>query len=190
MRNAGSKHLDCRLLGRRASAAARGMVLVEVLVVTALSTIVMGTVISLAVVMLQRDRAIRSFAVQRERQSELAEKLRTEIRQAIDVSLPAETMLVVTAVNGAQTRYELTRAGCRQTVTGPGRDNPGIDLFAVGPATSWTLEKGPPGRRPLFIVTLNRAAPNADPDARPAPLIVYAALGADLPDVVTSTDVE
>jgi hypothetical protein len=166
------------------------MVLVEVLVVTALSTIVMGTVISLAVVMIQRDRAIRSFAVQRERQSELAEKIRTEIRLADDVSLPAETMLVVTAADGTQTRYELTRSGCRRTVTEPGEDKPGFDLFAVGPATSWTLEKGPPGRRPLLIVTLNRAAPNADLDARPAPLIVYAALGADLPDVETSASPE
>jgi hypothetical protein len=163
------------------------MMLLEVMVVAALTTVVMGVVISFMIALRQRDQSIRSFAVQCERQSELAEVLRTDIRQAADVTLPAETLLVVTAAGGGETRYELTATGCRRTVARPGRQQPGIDWFAVGPATSWTIDEGPPGSRPLLVVILKYTDSKSHTGARQLPMLVYAALGADLaPFVVKS----
>jgi hypothetical protein len=166
---------------RRLCTSRSAMTLPEVMVGVALSSIVMGVLISLAIALKQRDRAIRSFAVESERRCELAELLRTDIRRAARVSLPDAMALVVTRPDGGETRYELTRAGCKRTVADSGGGKPRFDLFTVGSVTSWSLEPGPRGRRPLFAVTLNRASQKADKDSRRVPLLVYAALGADLP---------
>jgi hypothetical protein len=168
-------------LGRPLGAAPRAMVLIEMMVVVALATMVMSVVISLTVSLKKRDQAIRTFGVHCERQGDLAELLRTDIRHALDVSLPAETLLVVTAQGGQQTRYELTATGCRRAVAMPGQKQPGIDWFAVGPASSWTLDEGPRGERPLLVVTLNYADSDSPTGSRLLPMLVYAALGSDLP---------
>jgi hypothetical protein len=181
MKPACPKRIRRHLLSRREVAVPQAMVLIEMIVVAALAAMVMGVVISLTVALKKRDQAIRAFGVQCTRQSELAELLRTDIRQASDVSLPAETMLVITGVDGRGSRYELTATGCRRTVTTPGEGQPGLDWFAVGPATSWTLEEGSPGQRPLFMVTLNYADSKSAKGSRQLPMLVYAALGADLP---------
>jgi hypothetical protein len=157
------------------------MTLIEVTVVVALSSIVMGIVISLTVALKQKDRAMRAFAVESERLSELSETLRTDVRRANDLSRPADTMLVMSSPNNSQIQYELTASGCRRTVTKPGEAPTHVDLFAIGPAASWTIEQGPRGRRPLYIVTLHRLASAGDGESRVAPMLVYAALGADLP---------
>jgi hypothetical protein len=157
------------------------------MVVVALSTIIMGAVISLLVALMQRDQSIRLFAVQCQRQSELAEMLRADIRQAEDVSLPAETMLVVTAPDGGQTRYELAATGCRRIVTRPGEQRPGIVWFAIGPALSWVLEKGPPGQRPLLMVTLTYSNAESGKGSARFPMLVYAALGGDLLNSVSTS---
>jgi hypothetical protein len=159
--------------------------LLEVMVVTAVSTVIMGAVIFLAIALKQRDHAVRKLAVESERQSELAETLRSDIRLASDVSLPAETLLVVTAPDGRQMRYELAASGCRRTVVEPGVTAPRVELFLVGAAALWELDNGPAGRRPLRIVTLRRPVATVDARASGMPLLVYAALGADLPPAPT-----
>jgi hypothetical protein len=167
------------------------MTLVEVAVVVAVSSIVMGVLVSLAIALFQRDRAIRSFAVESDRRSEMAELLRTDIRRATDVKLLSDNVLLVTLYNGTEVRYELAETNCKRTVSMPEGSKPRFDSFAVGKAVSWSLEPGPPGRRPLFIVTLNRATRTADASARPNPLLlVYAALSADLPAAVATISSE
>jgi hypothetical protein len=51
-------------------------------------------------------------------------------------------------------------------------------LFAVGEAARWQVERMASGRRPLVAVTLEQPADHGQ--TRAAPLLVYAALGADL----------
>jgi type II secretory pathway pseudopilin PulG len=158
----------------------RAMTLIEILVATTLASVVMGVVISLVVVLMQKDRQVRLFTLQGDRQNQLAEELRTDIRGAGEVSLVAQTVLVVRTPDERETRYEITAGGCRRMVTAPGEKKPRVEFYAVGPAIAWSLEKGPAGRRPLYIATLQRAsaANKSSPDT---PLFVYAALGADLP---------
>jgi hypothetical protein len=157
------------------------MTLPEVMVGVALSSIVMGVLISLTIALKQRDRAIHSFAVESDGRCKLAELLRADIRSAIDVSISDHTMLVVTRSDGGEVRYELTPAGCKRSVSEPTRGRPRIDLFTIGKAAAWKLEMGPHGRRPLFVVTLNRALQAIGDDSPTVSLLVYAALGADVP---------
>jgi hypothetical protein len=155
------------------------MTLIEVLVATALASVVMGVVISLVVVLMQKDRQVRLFAVQSDRHNQLAEALRTDIRRADELSLVAPTVLVVRVPDEREMRYEITAGGCRRIVAEPGQRKPRVDFYAVGPAAAWSLKKGPPGRRPLYIATLQRTS--ATKKLPETPFFVYAALGADLP---------
>jgi hypothetical protein len=157
------------------------MTLPEVIVAVTLSSIVLSVLISFTIALKQRDRTIRSFGVESERRRELAELLRTDIRDAVDVSLPSKTTLVVKRPGDSEIRYELTANGCNRTVVEPTGSKAQFDSYAVGAAISWSLEQGPAGRRPLFVVTMNRRPRSSATDAGSVPLLVYAALGADVP---------
>ena len=166
---------------RRRRAKRRAITLIEIMVVAALASVVMGVVVTVVVALMQQDRQVRLFAVQSERQSDLAETIRTDIRAASDVSLAAQTVLVIVAPDERQTRYELTAGGCRRIVAEPGVEKPRVDFYAIGSAVAWSLKQGPSGRRPLYIASLHRSATAVKIPSPEMPFLVYAALGADLP---------
>jgi hypothetical protein len=164
------------------------LMLVEVMVVVTLTSIMMGVVISLMIGLQRWDQSFRDRAVQSEQLARLAESVRTDIRSGADVSLPATRILQTTGQGRGATRYELEAEGCRRIVELPENQATRSEFFAVGPVTSWKLERGPIGRRPLIIVTLDRFAPDNDTAPRLAPLLIYAALGADLPTALAPQD--
>jgi prepilin-type N-terminal cleavage/methylation domain-containing protein len=165
----------------------RAMTLVEVLVVVVLSSLVMGVVISFTVALQQSDRDMRSFAVRIDRLNELAAVLRTDLRQAEETSLRSTKQLAINLGSGREIQYELADRGCLRVVPAEGDSPPAREFFAVGSAEKWQLERDVGGRLPLAMVTLHFAEKDKESESRPAPLVVYAALAADLPTVVVPT---
>jgi prepilin-type N-terminal cleavage/methylation domain-containing protein len=158
----------------------RAMTLVEVSVVAALSSILLGVVISFTVGLRQWDRRFREHGLHNEQAARLSNCIRDDIRQAREVSLLAESVLVITAPDESQTRYELQPDGCRRVVKQPrGASDKKVESFNIGPAKSWRLEHGAPGRLPAIIVWLEGSRP--DKSSVGSILFVYAALGANLP---------
>jgi prepilin-type N-terminal cleavage/methylation domain-containing protein len=153
--------------------------LVEMMVVIALSAVVLGIVVSLAQGLMRWDQLSRTRGLQGEQLAELAELLRTDIRHGTDASLAAGGSLVVTSSEGEQIRYEPDNEGCRRTVAGGPSAEPRTDLLTIGGTQSWKIESTATGRRPLILVTLERAA-TEDPPTPPTPFLVQAELGADL----------
>ena len=143
----------------------------------------MGIVISLAIALQQSDRKLRWNGIHAERLTALAETLRTDIRAASDVSVSTEKTLVVASAGVGETRYELTAKGCRRIADASAEAGSRRDFFAIEGAESWIVERGTPGRRPLILVRMHYAE-DEDGSGGPAPLLVYAALGADLQAVV------
>jgi hypothetical protein len=127
----------------------------------------------------QWDRRFSGRAVECDRLVELAETLRADIRQAADVTAPAEGQLLVLQTDGTETRYELEPLGCTRKVESANAADRRTELFAIGAATAWDIERGTAGRRPLVRVTLERNDANSQAPRR-APLLVYGALGADV----------
>ncbi len=161
---------------------ARGaMTLVEVMVVVALTSIMLGVVISLFVGLLRWNHTLRDRSVRSEQLTHLAEAMRTDIRQASDVSLAAEDVLQIALRGEGQARYELLPEGCRRIVEVPGAAGSRLEMFLIGPAAGWTMERGT-GRRPLVMLTLDRSVADKVPAGGAPPLLVYGALGADLAD--------
>jgi len=161
------------------------MLLVEVMVAVTLTSILLGVVISLMVALRQWDRRVRDHSVQTEQLAQLAETLRADIRQAVDVSLPVKETLIVVAPGSNPVRYELRPEGCRRSVEDPDGTSPKMDVFAIGPVEPWKLERVEGGRRPAIVLSLDK--PHADRSVDgPPKLLVYASLGADLPNPATS----
>jgi hypothetical protein len=159
------------------------MTLIEVLVAVVLSSLVMGIVISFVVALQRSDRGARAFALRGERASELALALRSDLRQAAEASLSSAKTLAIKFAGGRAILYELADGGCQRVGGAPDQLSE-REFFAVGDAESWTLERDVTGRRPLIMVTMNFAKKDKERESQPAPLLVYAALGADLPEVV------
>lgn len=157
-----------------------GFSLVEMLVVIALSSLVMGVVVSLMIEFRQWDRLCRVKNTRNEQLLRLSSTLRSDIRRGNDVLLSVEGPLVVMTASGEQLRYELGPEGCRRTVVTRDDATPRDDLFAIGQASKWNVERQPTGRRPLVAVTIENAEKRRDPAApRWLPFLVYATLGAD-----------
>jgi prepilin-type N-terminal cleavage/methylation domain-containing protein len=161
------------------------MTLVEVMVAVTVMSIMLGVAISFLIGLKHWDRKVHQFGLRNEQLTRLAESIRTDIRHATDVSLPSGNALVILLPGNKETRYELTPEGCRRLGM-PGDARPLTDLFSVGPATSWTVERDAPGNRSMFVVTLNHT--QTDSETQLAPLLVYAALGADLPQRSNNAD--
>ena len=159
------------------------MTLIEILVVVVLSSLVMGVIVTFAVALQRSDRNVRSLAVRGEQRSELAESLRSDIRRSAQVSLTSAKKLAMKLADGGEIQYELVDRGCRRIVNAGG-DSPERGLFAVGDAESWELEQEEAGRRPLLIVTLHSTKADKKSKMDSPSLLVYAALGADLPSVL------
>jgi prepilin-type N-terminal cleavage/methylation domain-containing protein len=174
----------------RNSAESRGgFSLIEMLVVIALSSVLLGVVVSLMLGLKQWDRVSRTSSVRNEQLLRLAGVLRSDIRDGTDVLLSIDGPLVVMTASGEQLRYELLSDGCRRTVVAPGVAAPRTDLFAIGKATKWNLQRKPAGRRPLIAVTLEQDVAKNEPTApRWMPFLVCAALGADAVDRAAATN--
>jgi hypothetical protein len=164
---------------RRSGQARRAVMLVEVMVAVALVTIVMGIVISLLVSLRQWDRRLRDGNARAAHSLRLAQSMRNDIRQGTYVALPTKDTIVITSAGNVQTRYELTADGCQRTVGAMDQPAASHELFSIGKAASWSLEHGSPGRRAMIIVSLDHVDPQNRRQSRPAPLVVYAAVGAD-----------
>ena len=179
--------LNIRNYSRRLGPGRRAMTLVEVSVVAALSSILLGVVISFTVGLKQWDRRFREHGLHNEQAVRLSNCIRTDIRKARDVSLSAENVLVIVAPDDSQARYELQPDGCRRVVKQSG-DAPEkqAESFNIGPAKSWRLESGAPGRRPARVVWLEGSLP--DKSSIGSILFVYAALGADLPTLPATVE--
>lgn len=168
--------------------ARRALMLAEVMVAVALLTIVMGVVVSLLISLRQRDRRLRDSNKRAEQTLRLAEAMRSDIRRATDVSRPTRNILIIDFGGETQARYELAADGCRRSVEIEDQSVTSRDLYSIGPAVAWSLENGPPGRRPMIIVTLDNTDGAYDRQSPAVPLVVYAALGADLPNGKSESD--
>ena len=156
----------------------RAFTLVEVLVVVALSSLLLGVVISVVQGLIRRDQATRAGSPRNEQLAALAEVLRTDIRRGSDVSLATDDTLLVAFPAGETARYQLDSGGCRRKVTRTGDETAYTDLYDIGRGTTWKIERDYSGRRPLVLATLERAADNY-PHTALVPLSVEAVLGAD-----------
>lgn len=172
-----------RPTSREGSVGRSAFTLIEILVVVALSSIVMSVTVAVLVAIIQKDRQVRQFGVHSERQGDLAEMIRTDIRRADDVTLPAPTVILIEIPDEREIRYELTAGGCKRIASEPGTGKPRVDFYAVGPAVAWSLTQGPSGRLPLYITSLHRST-KIENQSPAMPFFVYAALGADLPNAI------
>jgi prepilin-type N-terminal cleavage/methylation domain-containing protein len=156
----------------------RGFSLLEMMVVMAVSALLLGVATSMMFSLRQSDRRTREAAVDGEQRFRLAETLRGDIRAGTDVLLSVDGPLFVMMPTGVQIRYSLAPTGCTRSVGAPAGAGSANDMFSIGGAGHWRVERLAEGRRPLVSVTFE---PTGDAEApRPAPLIVYAALGADV----------
>lgn len=161
---------------------ARGFSLIEVLVVVTLSTVVVGTAISLLIGMQQWDRRFRGRGVECERLLELAETLRADIRSAAAVTSPAAEELLIEFGDGSEARYSLDGRGCTRSVESVDAAGQRTELYAIGNTLKWNLDRDTSGRRPLIHVTVERSG-ETPRSPRRVPLLVYGALGADAIDI-------
>ena len=113
-----------------------GFSLVEMLVVVALSSLLMGVVVSLMLGLKQWDRLSRTNSTRNEQLLRLASTLRSDIRGGTDVLVSVEGPLVVMTASGEQLRYELGSEGCRRTVVAPGTADPRADFDCSGAVDS------------------------------------------------------
>jgi prepilin-type N-terminal cleavage/methylation domain-containing protein len=164
---------------RRRSDLRYAMTLVEIMVVVAISSVLLGVAISLVVGLQHWDRRFRDHALTGEHLARLSEAIRTDIRNASNVTLSVDTTLVV-ATHDREIRYELRPEGCLRVVKQLVGATERSELFTFGSAPSWELKRGTPGRRPIIIVSLQRPGAK-ETDSIVTLLMVYAAMGADLP---------
>jgi type II secretory pathway pseudopilin PulG len=158
----------------------RATTLVELLVVVTLVTMLLAIVGSLAVHLRQWDRQVRDHSQHGNQLANLAETLRADVRRATSVALPAKNTVAIVGPQNREIRYEVQSEACRRTVNIPGNTSPKIETFAIGPADSWKLETATPGRRPAYILSLERSD-FSKATFRSAPFFVYASLGSDTP---------
>ena len=166
-----------------------GFSLVEMLVVIALSSLVLGVVVSLMIELRQWDRLCRASSTRNEQLLRLASTLRSDIRHGSDVLLSVEGPLVVMTASGEQLRYEFGPGGCRRTVLARDDAAPRDDLFAIGQASKWNVERRTTGRRPLLAVTIGVEPTRHQPTApQLMPFLVCASLGADASAAVAANN--
>jgi prepilin-type N-terminal cleavage/methylation domain-containing protein len=161
-----------------------GFTLIEMLVVVALSSLLLGVVLSLMMGLKQWDRLSRTSSTRNEQLLRLSTALRSDIRGGADVLVSIEGPLVVMNASGEQLRYEFGPEGCHRTVIAPGSANPpthhSADLFAIGAAAKWIVERKPAGKNPLVTIKIEPPSEKRESTApRMLPFLVYAALGTD-----------
>jgi hypothetical protein len=150
--------------------------LIELCVVMAVSFVVLGAATSLLVGLNRWNYRFRDQAVRAEQLALLSETIRSEIRDATDVSLPARDSLRIAGPDERTIRYTLTPAGCERTVQVGDDPVESRDLFRVGENLVWKLEPVAADAPLTVIVTLERN----DRDAAATQLLIAATRGADL----------
>jgi type II secretory pathway pseudopilin PulG len=158
----------------------RAMSLVEVMVSITLVAILLVTITMLAVRLRQWDRRVREHVLNGDQLANLAETMRADIRSAASVALQTKKIIVISGGVKPDIRYELQSDDCRRIVKMPGETSGNVETFAIGPGDSWKLEPGPPGRQPAYAITIIPIDSEKVLN-RSIPLLVYAALGTDLP---------
>jgi len=154
------------------------MTLLEVLVAGTIATILLGVVITVADQLRHHDRRIREDGGQADQLVNLARSIRTDMRNASNVSQPEKRVLAIAAENQHEIRYELAGGSCRRvekTESGPPAR---VDTFAIGPAASWKLESATPGRRPAYTIRLDMSEKD-NVAVRFVPFFLYAPAGND-----------
>lgn len=154
-----------------------GFTLIEVMVVVALTTIVAALAITVLAAVKQWDRRLRDHDQANAQVLRLADTIRTDIRGSESVLQPTADTLVAQLGAGRKVRYVLDGDECRRMAEGAGEA--AVDRFAIGPASSWKLVRGEPGRRPQIVIELERSAAAGEAEARYVPLLVCGVLGAD-----------
>jgi type II secretory pathway pseudopilin PulG len=150
--------------------------LVEVCVVMALSAVLLGMAVALLAGLLRWDYRFRDQGVRAEQLALLSETMRSDIRDATDVTLAAKETLVVTGADQRTTRYELTPAGCERTVKLGDDANLQRELFGIGTSVHWNLEAASGGATPTMFVMLERS----DRENNFTQLLLAASRGANL----------
>jgi type II secretory pathway pseudopilin PulG len=158
----------------------RATTLVELLVVITLVSVLLLVVGTLAVHLRKWDRQVRDHSQRGYQLAILAETIRADVRRARSAALPAKNILAIAGRANRETRYELQLEVCRRVVNIPGETSSKIETFTIGPADSWKLETGAPGRRPAYALWLERSA-SEKASSRSTPFYVYAVLGSDVP---------
>jgi hypothetical protein len=153
------------------------MSLAEVMVVTAMTTILFGVALSLLISLRDWDQGMRRESRQNEQSMRLSEALRSDIRRAVEVTAPSPEAIVIRLLSDARVRYELSDRGCRRIESMPGETAPRSDWFDIGDATAWSFTPAAPGRRPAFTIRLQQS--EAPADKRLPMMLVHAAQGAD-----------
>jgi prepilin-type N-terminal cleavage/methylation domain-containing protein len=153
--------------------------LAELMMVAALLSMLLAFVASYLVGMHRYDAKFRKGELNSMQLNRLADSVRTDIRLSSAVSLADDQVLLVAMLDGHEIRYELVAEGCRRSAGNPNDAATRFDLFRVPLASAWMLEVGPPGRRPLQVVSL-RSKERVPGQPSRVLLLVHAALGADL----------
>jgi prepilin-type N-terminal cleavage/methylation domain-containing protein len=155
------------------------MTLIEVMIVVAVSSFLVGVVMSVLIELRSWDRNLRRRSLENGQMMQLGEAIRADIRRAAEVSQPANNVLAVRESDGTAIRYEALPEGCRRVVAKPEGGTARRELFSVGSSASWTLTRDAPGRRPLLVATLHRV--DVGDGKRQPPLVIHAAVGSDTP---------
>jgi len=161
------------------------MSLIEVMVAATLSSILLGVVISLAVRLQQWDRQFRNSGVRSSNAERLTESLRSDIRNAKEVSLADKSNIALTTVDHQEIHYELLPDGCQRTVKRAENATESHDSFIIGSSGSWHVERDASGRRSAIIASFEET-PREGENTNPS-LYVHAIVGANsLDDVKTA----
>jgi len=154
------------------------MTLIEAMVVVTVMSLIVGVALSLLVSLRNWDRTARDRNARNDQLIRLAEMLRTDIREAREVSMPSERTLLIEQPDNQRIEYELGDSGsCRRTKRQGESAEPIVDSFTVGPASAWALDRNDAGAQPSLAILIARPSQT---ERLPAPLLVRATLAADL----------
>jgi type II secretory pathway pseudopilin PulG len=157
------------------------MSLIEIMVATALMSILLGVAASLAVSLQQWDRRFRTTAVRLDDQARLAEVVRSDVRSADHVSVPKKGTFILASHNQRQIRYNFRPDGCERTVASAKNATESHEEFTIGMNGSWQVETDATGRQPAVVVSFDDS-PTTGKGIWSSNMYVYATLGADIMD--------
>jgi prepilin-type N-terminal cleavage/methylation domain-containing protein len=158
-----------------------GMTLIEVMVVATLTSILLGVMTSLAISLQQWDRRFRTTGLRFENQARLAEVLRSDVRNADNVSVPEKGAFILTSHDHYQKRYKLRPDGCERVVANAKNATESHEEFTIGMNGSWQVETDSSGRQPAVVVSFDESPTTGSKGIWSPNMYVYATLGADVP---------
>lgn len=158
------------------------MTLVEVMVAVAVTSVLLGVVVTLFAGLQQWDRRFRDMNLHRDQRAQLLEIIRTDIRNAKDVAVSNPQVLEVSYSNSGMIRYELTPNGCLRTKFTDGKTPSSRGLFSIGGNRVWRLDRDTTGVQPLIVVAIQvSSSSESTGEASKAMGEAHAVIGADRP---------